>query len=366
MSKLWGRNEVKVDIASYMHYIRGVKKVGKTTLFNDIVDIISKGEMNKGLLISLGDEDGYKTLEGLIVAKAGDWADLTSIIDELVENKKDNDFDFIGLDTVDELFNIATDEVLRLHKKKNNKVADTLNAAFGGYGAGREKLKELVRDQIARLKNAGYGIFAIGHTKLRNVKEKGNDEEYQQLTTSLNFDYDSVIADKADIVATISIDKDIIDVKDVTIGGNTKQIGSIGGVTRWIHFRDDNFNVDCGARFGEIVDKVELSAENYIKAVEDAIKHSAKGKSDVELEKMKKKEIVEREKKADEYVEELSKINTEENIKLIAEIQAKFSKTTAEVKSKIKEIMIENKIESFKDADETPTEALRQIVELLG
>lgn len=365
MGKLWGKNEVKVDIASYMHYIRGVKKVGKTTLFNDIVSIISNGTMEKGLLISLGDEDGYKTLDGLIVAKASDWQELTEIIDELVENKKDNDFDFIGLDTVDELFNIGTDEVLRLHKKKNGKVAETLNAAFGGYGAGREKLKELVREQIARLKNAGYGIFAIGHTKLRNVKEKGTDEEYQQLTTSLNFDYDSVIADKADIVATISIDKDIIDVKDVSIGGNTKQVGTIGGVTRWIHFRDDNFNVDCGARFSNIVDKVELSAENYIKAIEDAIKNSAHGKSESDIKKMRKKEVAEREKKAEEYIEELSKFNVEENVKLIEQIQEGFTKANAETKGKVKELMREHGIDSFKDPEGTPTQALRSIVELL-
>ena len=366
MSKFWKKNEVKVDIASYMHYIRGVKKVGKTTLFNDIVYKISNGDMSKGLLISLGDEDGYKTLDGLIVARASDWSELNEIVDELVQNKKDNNFDFIGLDTVDELFNIATDEVLRLHKKKNNKVAETLNSAFGGYGAGREKLKELVRDQIARLKNAGYGIFAIGHTKLRSVKEKGTDEEYQQLTTSLNFDYDSVIADKADIVATISIDKDIINVKDVNVGGNTKQVGSIGGVTRWIHFRDDNFNVDCGARFGNIVDKVELSAENYIKAVEDAIKNSAKGKSLEDLEEMKKKEIKEREAKAKEYVEELSKINLEENEKLISKIQEAFSTSTNEVKVKIKETMGEYGIESFKNPEDIETEALRKIADLLA
>lgn len=366
MGKLWGKNEVKVDIASYMHYIRGVKKVGKTTLFNDIVSIISKGDMSKGLLISLGDEDGYKTLDGLIVAKASDWQELTEIIDELVENKKDNNFDFIGLDTVDELFNIATDEVLRLHKKKNNKVAETLNAAFGGYGAGREKLKELVREQIARLKNSGYGIFAIGHTKLRSIKEKGTEDEYQQLTTSLNFDYDSVIADKADIVATISIDKDIVDFKDVSVGGTTKQIGSIGGVTRWIHFRDDNFNVDCGARFSNIVDKVELSAENYINAVEDAIKNSAKGKSEVEIKEMRKKEVKEREKKAEKYVEDLSKFNVEENVKLIATIQENFTKANAETKAKIKEVMAANGIESFKNPEDTPTKGLQEIVELLA
>jgi hypothetical protein len=365
VSKLWKKNEVKVDIASYMHYIRGVKKVGKTTLFFDIVNKLSNGNMNKGLLISLGDEDGYKALEGLIVANGTNWTDFIEIVDDLVENKSDNDFEFLGLDTVDELFNIAIDEVLRLHKKKYNEKCETLNAAFGGYGAGRDKLKEIVREQIARLKGAGYGIFAIGHTKLRNVKEKGKNEEYQQLTTSLNFDYDSVIADKADIVATISIDKDIIDVQDIEIGGKKKKVGSIGGVTRWIHFRDDNFNVDCGARFDNIVAKVELSAENYISAVEDAIKSSTKGKTDKDIEKMKKKEIKEREEKAKKLVEDGTKVNVKENEKLTEVIKNKFSEATDEAKEKAKEVMVEYGIKSFKDTDETPTIALQTIVDIL-
>ncbi|WP_025909314.1 AAA family ATPase [Priestia flexa] len=364
--KLWKTNEVKVDIASYMHYIRGVKKVGKTTLFNDLVDKISGGDMSQGLLISLGDEDGYKALNGLMVATAKNWAELNEIINELVNNKKDNDFKFIGLDTVDELFNIGVEEVLRLHKKKYNEKCETLNSAFGGYGAGRDKLKDIVRDQVARLKGAGYGIFAIGHTKLRNVKEKGKSEEYQQLTTSLNFDYDSVIADKADIVATISIDKDIVDVQNINVGGKTKQIGSIGGVTRWIHFRDDNFNVDCGARFGDIIPKVELSAENYIEAIEDAIKNSAKGKSKEDIEKMKAKEIAEREEKAEKLAEESSKINPEKNEELTELIKNKFTSASQVVKLKVKEIMDKHNIASFKDTSDTPTEALQEIAEALN
>jgi hypothetical protein len=348
-----------------MHYIRGVKKVGKTTLFRDIVDHISNGDMSKGLLISLGDEDGFKALEGLIVANGSTWGDFVEIVDELVNNKADNDFQFIGLDTVDELFNIAVDEVLRLHKKKYNEKCETINSAFGGYGAGREKLKELVREQVARIKNAGYGVFAIGHTKLRNVKEKGKNEEYQQLTTSLNFDYDSVIADKADIIATISIDKDIIDVQDIDVGGKKKKVGSIGGVTRWIHFRDDNFNVDCGARFDNIAPKVELSAENYIQAIEDAIKSSANGKSEKEIAQMKKKEVQEREEKAKKQVEEENKVNVEENAKLTEEIRTGFGSASDDTKVKVKEVMAKYGITSLKDTDETPTEALRQIAKLL-
>ena len=129
---LWKKNEVKVDIASYMHYIRGVKKVGKTTLFRDLVSHISNGEMDKGLLISLGDEDGYKALDGLMVATASDWSEFVEIVDELVENPEENEFKFIALDTVDELFNIATEEVFRIHKRKKGEVCESLNSALGG------------------------------------------------------------------------------------------------------------------------------------------------------------------------------------------------------------------------------------------
>lgn len=367
MGKLWTKNEVKVDIASYMHYIRGQKKVGKTTLFNDLVSYIGKGDMENGLLISVGDEQGYKTLDGLIVANAKSWDDFVEIVDELVENPTENDFKFIAIDTVDELFHIATEEVFRIHKKKKGEKCESLNSALGGYGAGRAKLKELVREQIARLKES-YGLFCIGHTKLRDITEKGSGEAYQQLTTSLNFDYDSVIADKADIIATISVDKDIVDVEEIDMGkGKTKKVGSIGGVTRWIHFRDDNFNVDCGARFGNIVDKVELSAENYINAIEDAIKKSAH-KSDEELVVAKKKEIKEREEKALKQAEELSSVNPQRNLKLAEQIKELYGEATKEQKALVKELMVEYNITSFapEHLGEVKTEGLEKIVEVLA
>lgn len=362
---LWNTNTVKVDIASYMHYIRGQKKVGKTTLFNDLVDYIGKGNMNKGLLISLGDELGFKALDGLVVATASNWKEFTEIVEELVDNPKGNEFEFIALDTVDELFHIATEEVFNLHKKKKGEVCDSLNSALGGYGAGRSKVKELVREQVASLK-ASYGLYCIGHTKIRDVTEKGAGEAYQQLTTSLNFDFDSVIADKADVIATISIDKDIINVEEIESGnGKTKKVGTIGGVTRWIHFRDDNFNVDCGARFGDIVDKVELSAENYIKAIEDAIKKASK-KTDKEIKVAKEKEIKEREEKAVEVATESSKVNVAENEKLIKIIQSNFSGATEEQKEAMKVIRTEYGIASFENPEELETEGLRKMVEALG
>ena len=338
MSKLWKKNEVKVDIASYFTYVRGQKKIGKSTLFKDLVNYIGKGDMNKGLLISCGDENGYKALNGLMVAVASDWSEFVELVDELVENPEDNDFKYIAIDTVDELINIAIKEVFRLHKRQYGEVCESLNSALKGYGAGRAKVKELVSEQIARLKT-GYGLFCIGHTKLRDVNEKGMNEAYQQLTTSLPFDFDSIFADKADIIATISVDKEIIDIEE--IGKDKKKVGSIGGITRWIHFRDDNFNVDCGARFKDIVDKVELSAENFIGAIEEAIK-KASGKSDTEIKTKVLEEETERSEAVKKLSEKENEVDESTNKKLIDYITSNLTKlsdsTKATVVSKVKEI----------------------------
>lgn len=132
MGKLWGSNEVKVDLASYVQYVRGLKKIGKTTLFKELIEKLYEKDMNKGLLISLGDEDGYKALNGLVVAVASSWSDFVELVDELVENPEDNEFKIIALDTVDELFALATEEVFRLHKKKKGEPCESLNSALGG------------------------------------------------------------------------------------------------------------------------------------------------------------------------------------------------------------------------------------------
>lgn len=223
---------------------------------------------------------------------------------------------------------------------------------------------ELVSAQIARLKT-GYGLFCIGHTKLRDVNEKGMNEAYQQLTTSLPFDFDSIFADKADIIATVSIDKSIVDIEEIKTSKTTsKLVGSIGGVTRWIHFRDDNFNVDCGARFSEITDKVELSAENYINAIEEAIK-KASGKSDTEIKTKVLEEETERSEAVKKLSEKENEVDESTNKKLIDYITSNITKlsdsTRAEAITKVKEL----EVKTFDDLIDKPTAKVKEIAQLM-
>lgn len=344
-------NKVKCDIGSYIHYWRGIKKVGKTTLFYDLVKE-QYGDYNKGLLVAIGDEIGYQALDGLVYSETPTWSDLAELVDDLVENKSEYDFEVVGFDTADEMIKLAKAEVKRIHKKQKGTAAE-FNACLGGYGAPRDKVTELVDDLLAKIRKAGYGVVIIGHTKIRDVKEK-NGEEYQQLTSNLNSDYDGIFANKADIVMTIAVEKDIDDAK------------RIKGTTRYMWFRTDGF-VDAGGRFNEMPERVEYGAANYIKAFEEGVKKAIKGKSsDTEIKKRKAEEIKKRKEKAQEYGESIkeNRVDIEKNNELIDIIKTKFTDADDDVKAKVKAIMQQYDIPNFKEND-VSTKGLEEIVAIL-
>ena len=206
MARQYKTNEVKVDLASYRHYWRGQKKVGKTTLFYQLM-IALYGDPSYGLELSIGNERGFKAIDGMVYDEAPDWETLTEIVDDLVENKADNNFKFICFDTTDELIEVAKKEVVRLDYRQTGE-KHPFNGCFGGYGQPRQQVQILIDTLMTRLEDAGYGIIWIGHTKYKDVKEK-NGDSYQLLTSNLSSDFDGIFANKADIVMMIDTEKDI-------------------------------------------------------------------------------------------------------------------------------------------------------------
>ena len=332
---LWKKNEVSVDIAHYRHYWRAPKKWGKTTLFANLIYELYK-DMDAGLLISCGNERGYSALDSLVYVDCPDWGTLMEVVDELVENKDENSFKILGFDTVDELVAMAQKEVIRIEYRKSGERKE-FNACLGGYGAGRKKVDELINSIITRLGDSGYGLIFIGHTKIRDIKEK-NGDEYQMLTSNLNSDYDGIFANKADICMMGTIEKSISD-------------GFIQDTERWMVFRGDNY-VDAGGRFADIDPKVRVSAENYVKTVTDAIKKSIKSHdvTDEYIEKKIKQEQKEKEEYYQANKEKLMQENPEEdeyekNLQKCNELKEKIKKSIStvdkdkqnELKAKLKE-----------------------------
>lgn len=326
---LWKKNEVKVDLASYRHYIRGEKKVGKTTLFVKLMEKLY-GDSGKGLLISLGNERGWKALDGAVYVDCPEWSSLIELTDELVENKADNEFQCVCFDTVDEWIAMAQREVIRLEYRKSGERKE-FNACLGGYGNGRKKVEELINSVLTKIEDSGYGIFMLGHVKYRDIKEK-NGDEYQKFTSNLSSDYDGIFANKADIIAMITTEKDIED-------------GFVQETQRYLHFRSDGF-VDAGGRFPNIEGKVEFSADNYIKTVTDAIKKSIKSHdaTDEYIENKKKQEQKEKEEfyqaNKERLMNDEPEVNEyEKNLEVCNDLKAEIKKAITAADAETKKVL---------------------------
>jgi hypothetical protein len=319
-------NTIKVDIANYRHYWRGTPGVGKSSTFRDLI-IEAYGEAKYGLLISLGYEVGYKALDNLMVKDCPQWGDFKDVVDDLVENKDKNEFKILALDTVDELVEMAERKVMAIHLAQKGEPATSLNSCLGGYGAGKKKARQLIEEQIGRLEQAGYGMVYIGHTKNKDIKTQLAEETYQMVTGSLEFAYDAIFADRADLMPMF--------VQEFSIKDDRKKDS-----TRFIYFRGTDF-IDAKSRIsGEFLpEKIELSAKNYYDIIKEALEKST-GKTGKELKEMKKEEAKVVEKISNDFVssEKSKKASLFEDIEqlvpAIMELVGEMDRETATSKKK--------------------------------
>ena len=126
-----------------------------------------------------------------------------------------------------------------------------------------------------------------------------------------------------DLVGIAYIDREIVKNK-----ANGKDVFTVKSETRKIKFRDDNYTVDSGSRMSQIVNEINFDADEFIKAMTNALEAEVKkgGKS---VEDRKK----ENEKEEKETMKRIAE----------AEVKAKAEKNLDEVKAEIIEFFTSNK-----------------------
>lgn len=302
-----------VDISQARIYLRSVKKFGKTTLFRDVI-LEKYGDPSCGMLLGIGNELGYTMLDELNSTQIESWKDLEEMKSWILSDDEDaKKIKMLGFDTIDELIPIAEKEICSRWSKKSKTVCDSINSAMGGFGKGQQAVCDLIKTFFFDLHKAGIGVFAIAHTKLRNVVDKGSEgtEGYQVLTSNLTTQYEGIFGDIFDIVLTGTIDRGIKD------GIATKD-------ERQLYFRG-NTRVEAGGRFGYntvpeyMVFEGEDVAKRFIDIVEEGMRKSRKKPvSDEEYQEYKEQVKKEIEEKAKENIEEI-KINDK-----LSELKAKY------------------------------------------
>ncbi|MCA1021517.1 AAA family ATPase [Halobacillus litoralis] len=305
--KFGKKNVIKVDPLAYNIGLLGESGIGKTTL---AVEACSKLAGEDGyILLNIGKEDGVDAIPDAIYADIPDWETFEEFVDDVVENRTTDykDLKVVVYDTIDELFRIAEPEVIKLHNRANpEKRTTSIKAAFGGFMAGEDKAIEMVLDKIWELKSVGVQIMILGHTKMKGKTDVVTGEDYETLTANLTNRYFNAIKTKLHVLGVASIDRSIEKQRKKQKVGGDKIIGKITDESRVITFRDDNFNIESKSRFSEIVPQIDLDADQFIGALEDAIQKAhdkQKGKKD-KIEDVKEQQEKEKEEKVSEVAEQ--------------------------------------------------------------
>ena len=269
------KHRVELDIKKYMHLIIGDKKVGKTGLTADIAKEIY-GDIEKLLIVSIGKEKAYEAIDGAVYEEPQNWTELMEIVDDLVENYEEYDFDMVSFDTIDEIIPMAEEEVIRLHTVAYKEVPKSFNACFGSYGAPRAKLAELINEMLSKLDSITNktGVFLIGHNKVRPMKTKLDTEDYYVVSSNLSFDYFNIFAYKCPIICNIIKEVGTVDTgKTEGSGKDKRDILVAEKRDRFMYFRDSGA-VEAGGRFKGMPEKVPYGAREYHDAVIQGIKES--------------------------------------------------------------------------------------------
>ena len=356
--------EVKVDLACYNYLINGVGGIGKTTTVAEIGQKLFG--QNGYLHITVGKAPKPDHIGGLWNEVVDTWGDLDEVIDEIVKYKNDYpELRMVGIDSTDELYRLAEQEVVRLYNisVKPEKRTKSISGACGGYQAGNNKAVDLVTDTIFKLNKVGISIFFIGHSKQKTKEDPVTGVSYEIITSTLDNKYYNSIKDKVNLAGTAYIEREFVDVKTIkdAFTKGDKQVGTVASERRVVAFRDtDGTQIDTKSHFKHMASKVELDADKIIEEIKNAIKAQAKmfnGKiSDDEIEETAKKDR----RKLENLVEETKGMTEEEKERIIDDLKANMDKLDFEKLNKIFEKYGISTLDT-----NTPDEALKELSQMI-
>lgn len=375
------KNHVNLDPLSYSSCLLGEAKVGKTTLVRQVCEKLV-GE-DGYLFLELGQERGADAIEGINHVNCPEWnmdydeltnsAGFADVCEDIIENKSTDysNLKVVIWDTYDQLITLAEQESIRLWNKEcrenqhPEKCTKSINAAWGGFGKGEKKAIEFMFNMKAELKKVGVETFVIGHVKTKDVTDVVSGETYQTLTSDQQQNYFNALKKNLHFLGLAYIDRTIAKEKTgkKNIVTNKEEIKNVvKDEKRKIKFRDDNYAVDSGSRFADIVPEINLDPDEFIKAITDAIL-SEQSKSGKTLEESKAEQKAVEIKKEEKIaaMEEQHKIEKELN-EIINQIIDFFSMNKSNL-AVIKPVMTEIKAMGYTNPKEiTSVEDAKKIL----
>lgn len=268
-------NKMSEKFEDYSYIINGVGGIGKTTLVYEIGKLIT-GSDEGTFIITCGGENRPKHIPGAFGDVAPDFKTFCAIVKELCDNKEEYpNTRFVAIDSLDEYARITENAVVAEWNAQCdiNERAKSIAQAYKGFQKGESRACDLMIQQVMKLQNAGYSILEIGHTKTKLKEDIISKVQFEQLTCNLDNKYYNALKDKVNLVAMCYWENVVENIEEKK-NAFTKKMDKVGELTdrkRVMVFADDDNAIDTKTHFEYITSKIDLSAEGFIKAVEDAI-----------------------------------------------------------------------------------------------
>lgn len=268
-------NKMSEKFEDYSYIINGVGGIGKTTLVYEIGKLIT-GSDEGTFIITCGGENKPKHIPGAFGDVAPDFKTFKEIVKELCDNKQEYPHTrFIAIDSLDEYARIVENFVVAEWNASCdiNERAKSIAQAYKGYQKGENRACDLMIQQVVKLQDAGYSILEIGHTKTKLKEDVITKVQFEQLTCNLDNKYYNALKDKVNLVAMCYWENVVENIEEKK-NAFTKKMDKVGELTdrkRVMVFADDDNAIDTKTHFEHITHKIDLSAQGFIDAVEEAI-----------------------------------------------------------------------------------------------
>ena len=290
MARKFGKiTKMSEKFEDYSYIINGVGGIGKTTLVYEIGKLIT-GSDEGTFIITCGGENKPKHIPGAFGDVAPDFKTFKEIVKELCDNKKEYpNTKFIAIDSLDEYARIVENAVVAEWNSQCDisERAKSIAQAYKGYQKGENRACDLMIQQVVKLQDAGYSIIEIGHTKTKMKEDVITKVQFEQLTCNLDNKYYNALKDKVNLVAMCYWENIVENIEEKK-NAFTKKMDKVGELTdrkRVMVFADDDNAIDTKTHFEYITHKIDLSAEGFIKAVEEAIAIKLNGGENIEAKK---------------------------------------------------------------------------------
>lgn len=329
-------NKVSTDLNSYSAFVYGEPKIGKSSFVHDLY-----GDR----VLHVMTEKRYKTLEGAYVQYVSSWAEYLQVMRQIKNKDIKEQFDVISVDTVDNLYGLLEKFVAAKWEEESVGERDDL------WGKDWNDLRDMWKDGLTKIEQAGYTPVFVGHSVQATVQVPMSGVLESELDEIKNA---KEVKDKKTGNTYLEFTKYVPDLKDKVIAPINKMVDNIlflnmtvdsNGEEHRVIYTRSSMQWLAGSTFKNIKSPIELSADAYKSAVENAVnKVPDEFKSSEQLRdtdiKNEKPDFDEYMKRAKAIGFALAKAGKENRVKAVADkVFGLDSKLTAATKEQVEQLV---------------------------